>query len=106
MPSRDPRRMPNGTRIPMPMGDPRKGWTPPAISGTPGSSPEGANVNVKVEPSSDLNINVKIDASSYFSALVERMEKAIKLVGSLANNGPGSSGQVGVIHQERHYQRS
>jgi hypothetical protein len=49
---------------------------------------------VEVRASCDLGINVKVEPSSYFTTLVVKMEKAIKLVSSIAtdHNGPGSAG--------------
>lgn len=97
MPIRDPRRLHNGKRIPFPMPDPRnegESWTPPPLDASAAAAAP-AKVDVEVRPSSDLGVNIKIDPSTYFTALVERVEKAIKLVSSIASNhnGPGSSGR-------------
>lgn len=95
-PIRDPRRMRSGKRIPFPMPDPRnegESWSPPPVDR---GAQTPARVDVEVKPSSDMNIiNVKVEPSSYFTTLVEKMERAIKLVSSIASsgNGPGSSGQ-------------
>jgi hypothetical protein len=97
MPMRDPRRLHNGKLIPFPMPDPRnegESWSPPPLDGGQQAPAAPAKVDVEVRPSSDLGVNIKIDPSSYFTALVERVEKAIKLVTSIASsgNGPGSAG--------------
>lgn len=77
--------------VPMPMSDPRKAGMPAV------QSLEGATVQATLSGSADVHgeaaLTVKVEQSSFFTALVERAENAIKLVGSLTTNGPGSTGK-------------
>jgi hypothetical protein len=55
------------------------------------NAPQRVDVQGTVEGEAKLEVEVK--PSSYFETLVKRVENAIKLVGSLNSNGPGSSGK-------------
>jgi hypothetical protein len=83
---------PNAPSIPTPT--PR-----PAEAGAGGMPPvqtlEGATVqaNVTGEVHGELKQTLVVEAGEYLKALVQKMENGIKLIGSLSNNGPGSTGK-------------
>lgn len=56
---------------------------------------EGATVqaNVTGEVHGELKQTLVVEAGEYLKALVQKMENGIKLIGSLSNNGPGSTGK-------------
>lgn len=56
---------------------------------------EGATVQASVTGTveGEAKLTVDIKPSAYFEALVQRVEQAVKLIGNLSSNGPGSVGR-------------
>jgi hypothetical protein len=77
MPIRDhQRRLHRG--IPLPMPDPRdegESWSPPPVDTSVAAPAAPARLTLRWKPSSDLGINVRIEASSYFTTLVEHRRR-------------------------------
>jgi hypothetical protein len=73
--------------VPLPMSDPRKADMPPVQSMCKRPSAVWRPSRAR------RSLRSRLSRDSYFTALVERAENAIKLAGSLITNGPGSTGR-------------
>jgi hypothetical protein len=84
----------NASHIPLPRARPAEADQAPAAPPVQplDEAPQRVDVQGTVEGEAKLSVEVK--PSTYFEAIVQKVENAIKLVGSLNTNGPGSNGRT------------